>query len=162
MRHLTATTAILLMTATAAQGQTEVTVLVRETAFFGELCLSVEVVPLSEMADGSPGVTLTSQGQLSECTYRNAGMMYEGDPTNALLDGQIDCFGGARLPLGRLEIVSADTRGSMFDPGVPLECRLNVEGTEPRLLRVWECALSWLEDGPQDTLPPGQNWWTPR
>ena len=85
----------------ATEGQTPkdvrdgvVRVIASETALFGDLYLQVEAVPSYDVADGSMGVTLTSQGSLSECTYRNPGPIYQGDRTNTLLAGRIDCFGG--------------------------------------------------------------------
>lgn len=158
---------LVLMTATA-EGQTPkdvrtgaVRVIVSETEFFGDLYLQVEAAPSYDVVDGSMGVTLTSQGNLSECTYRNPGPIYEGDPTNTLLAGQVDCFGGARFPLDRLETVTADLWGSIFDPGVPLECRFDAEETEPGITSVWECRLVWLDDSPEDSSSPGVDWWTP-
>ena len=115
------------------------------------------------MADGSMGVTLTSQGQLSDCTYRNPGPIYEGDLNNTLLAGQIDCFGGARFPLGRLETLMADLWGGHLISGVPLECRFNAEETEPGITSVWKCRLVWLEDlPPEDSTSPSLNFWEPR
>ena len=113
-----------------------------ETDLFGELDLQVQVVPSYDVADGSLRVTLTSQGQLSECTYRNAGPIYEGDRTNTLLAGQIDCFGGARFPLDRLETVTADLWGGTLISGVPLECRFDTEETEPGMTAVCKVAAS--------------------
>ena len=160
---------LVLMTAAAAEGQRpadvrtgDVRVVASETDLFGELYLQVQVVRSYDVADGSLGVTLTSQGQLSECTYRNAGPIYEGDRTNTLLAGQIDCFGGARFPLDRLETVTADLWGGTLISGVPLECRFDTEETEPGMTAVWECRLFWLEDIPDDSLSPSTNYWTPR
>ena len=128
----------ILMTTATAKGQTadevrngSAKVIVSETEFFGELYLQVEVAPSYDVADGVMGVTLISQRQLSECTYRNAGPIFEGDPTNTLLSGDIDCFGGARFPLDRLETVEADMWGDMFSPGTPLECRADAKATDP-------------------------------
>ena len=71
--------AIFLMTA-AAQGQTAADiragvaeVVVSETELFGELYLQAEAFPSYNVADGSLGVTLTSQENLARCTYRNPG-----------------------------------------------------------------------------------------
>ena len=153
----------------ATEGQTPkdvrdgvVRVIASETALFGDLYLQVEAVPSYDVADGSMGVTLTSQGSLSECTYRNPGPIYQGDRTNTLLAGRIDCFGGARFPLERLETVTAGLWGSTFDMGVPLECRFNAEETEPGMTSVWDCRIVWLEDLPPDSLSTGRNYWTPR
>ena len=152
----------------AAEGQTPkdvrdgvVRVIASETELFGDLYLQVEVVPSYDVADGSMGVTLTSRGHLAKCTYRNPGPIYKGYLTNTLLSGQIDCFGGARFPLERLETVTADLWGSTLSSGVPLECRFDAEGTETGVTAVWECRLVWLEPD-QPSPEPSQNWWIPR
>ena len=153
--------ATFLMTA-AAEGQTAADiragvaeVVVSETEFFGELYLQAEAFPSYNVADGSLGVTLTSQGNLARCTYRNPGPIYEGELTNTLLAGQIDCFGGARFPLDRLEAVTAEIWG------IPLECRFSAEETEPGVTAVWECRLFFLDDSPEDSLSAGVDWWGP-
>ena len=50
-------------------------------SFSANCTLQAEAFPSYNVADGSLGVTLTSQGNLARCTYRNPGPIYEGELT---------------------------------------------------------------------------------